>query len=263
MAVFILTWNPKRWEWPSRDFENAVEATARHEVVRDRWSAGLRRSGMSVGDRAFLLRQRDSRGIVASGIIASEVVEDQHWADPRRTTTFVEVEWDSVLPVEDRVPVEDLKRAIPAVVWDRIQGSGIKLAPPSDSELEKLWIRHRGGRIFRSPEELPPEDTYHEGAVARVEVNRYERDGRARLKCIERWGASCAVCGVDFAERYGKIGEGFIHVHHLHEVSKIGKEYRVDPITDLRPVCPNCHAMLHRAQPMLTVEELKERLKRR
>ncbi|MDI7268103.1 MAG: HNH endonuclease [Myxococcota bacterium] len=77
---------------------------------------------------------------------------------------------------------------------------------------------------------------------------------------MERWGSSCTVCGLAFAERYGKIGEGFIHVHHLREVSKIGKEYRIDPIRDLRPVCPNCHAMLHREDPMLTVEDLKRRI---
>ncbi len=36
------------------------------------------------------------------------------------------------------------------------------------------------------------------------------------------------------------MGEGFIHVHHLKPLSEVGYEYRVDPIRDLRPVCPNC-----------------------
>ena len=56
---------------------------------------------------------------------------------------------------------------------------------------------------------------------------------------------------------YGKIGEGFIHVHHLLELSVIKKEYKVDPINDLRPVCPNCHAMLHRKKPAYSIEELR------
>jgi len=37
----------------------------------------------------------------------------------------------------------------------------------------------------------------------------------------------------------------------------IKDEYEVDPINDLRPVCPNCHAMLHRKKPPLTIEELE------
>ncbi len=57
---------------------------------------------------------------------------------------------------------------------------------------------------------------------------------------------------------YGQIGEGFIHVHHLKPLSEIGQEYEVDPIEDLRPVCPNCHAMLHRKKPPYTIEQLKD-----
>ena len=57
---------------------------------------------------------------------------------------------------------------------------------------------------------------------------------------------------------YGVIGDGYIHVHHLRALSEIREEYVVDPKIDLRPVCPNCHAMLHRRKPMLSIEELKE-----
>ena len=63
--------------------------------------------------------------------------------------------------------------------------------------------------------------------------------------------------GFDFEAVYGGLGRGFIHVHHLVPVSTIGKEYKIDPIQDLRPVCPNCHSMLHKNNPPLTIEELK------
>jgi len=65
------------------------------------------------------------------------------------------------------------------------------------------------------------------------------------------------VCGMDFVSRYGELGSGFIHVHHVIPVSKMGPNYIVDPINDLTPVCPNCHAMLHRKDPPLEIEELK------
>lgn len=102
-----------------------------------------------------------------------------------------------------------------------------------------------------------------EGAKTRVEVNRYERSGWARSACLEHYGPQCQVCAVDFEERYGELGRGYMHVHHvipLHQVAKT-PNYQVDPIADLRPVCPNCHAMLHRPKDrVLTVEELRELL---
>ncbi len=111
--------------------------------------------------------------------------------------------------------------------------------------------------FFDSPEEVPSSATHLEGKVRQVLVNSYERNPKARTKCISHYGAICSVCAFDFGMAYGKIGEGFIHVHHLKEISSIAEEYEVDPIEDLRPVCPNCHAMLHTQRPALTIEMLK------
>jgi 5-methylcytosine-specific restriction protein A len=66
------------------------------------------------------------------------------------------------------------------------------------------------------------------------------------------------VCGLIFKDYYGDIGTGFIHVHHLKPVSVMKQEYEMDPISDLRPVCPNCHAMLHKNDPPFSIEELKD-----
>jgi 5-methylcytosine-specific restriction protein A len=51
-------------------------------------------------------------------------------------------------------------------------------------------------------------------------------------------------------------------VHHLVKISSSGAEHEVDPVTDLRPVCPNCHAMLHRKDPPYTLEEIATNLKK-
>ncbi|HMJ48402.1 MAG TPA: HNH endonuclease [Ferruginibacter sp.] len=109
------------------------------------------------------------------------------------------------------------------------------------------------------PEELPIEITepLFEGLKKVITVNAYERNPKARLLCIQHWKAVCAVCAFDFEEKYGDIGKGYIHVHHLIPVSQIGETYEVDPINDLRPVCPNCHAMLHRQKETLRIDELK------
>lgn len=114
------------------------------------------------------------------------------------------------------------------------------------------------------PDEVSPHEVKHrefiEGATQQVLVNRYERDPHARSACIQHWGAVCYVCRFDFQQTYGDMGLGFIHVHHLIDIASIGAEYEVDPHTDLRPVCPNCHAMLHTERPAIDIDELKAML---
>lgn len=107
------------------------------------------------------------------------------------------------------------------------------------------------------PTEERHAERFFEGAVRLVAVNVFERDSRARSACIEHYGCVCVVCGFDFAAAYGSIGEGFIHVHHVQDLAMIGCEYEVDPIEDLRPVCPNCHAMLHTEAPAMGIDSLR------
>lgn len=113
------------------------------------------------------------------------------------------------------------------------------------------------------PDEIAEPDRVIEGAKKQITVNAFERDASARLKCIAKWGSVCTVCDFDFGEVYGSLGAGYIHVHHLKPLSEIGESYTLDPINDLRPVCPNCHAMLHRSSPAMTPEELKKALRKR
>ena len=91
-----------------------------------------------------------------------------------------------------------------------------------------------------------------------VWVDRYERDQKERKKCIAEKGLNCYVCGMNFKDVYGEIGQGFIHVHHIEFLSMNGK----DVSENLIPVCPNCHAMLHMKRNGITMkyEDLKELL---
>jgi 5-methylcytosine-specific restriction protein A len=112
------------------------------------------------------------------------------------------------------------------------------------------------------PEEVSGPQTYHEGAVRQVTVNAYERNPQARTRCIEHHGTRCVVCGFDFGAVYGPAAEGYIHVHHLRPLGAIAAEYEVDPVEDLRPVCPNCHAVIHRRVPAFSIEEVRAMLRR-
>jgi 5-methylcytosine-specific restriction endonuclease McrA len=122
--------------------------------------------------------------------------------------------------------------------------------------------RDRGAKTM-IPEEVDTSARYLEGAVKTIPVNAYERNRVARSKCIQHHGWTCAVCGYDMADLYGNLGEEVIHVHHVRELASLGEEYEVDPINDLRPVCPNCHSILHTSSPVMTIERLRKVVLRR
>ncbi|OME66036.1 hypothetical protein BSK65_22915 [Paenibacillus odorifer] len=56
-----------------------------------------------------------------------------------------------------------------------------------------------------------------------------------------------------FYENYGEVGKDFIYVYHLKPLHEVKEEYEVDAIEDLRPVRPNCHAMLHKRKPAFLI----------
>jgi len=106
------------------------------------------------------------------------------------------------------------------------------------------------------PEEIPPGTPLREGSARPILVNAYERSSAARKQCLDHYGAECSVCGTDFGKVYGPIAAGYMHVHHVTPLSAIGVAYEVDPIADLRPVCPNCHAVIHLGGECRSIEEV-------
>lgn len=112
-------------------------------------------------------------------------------------------------------------------------------------------------------EEIPDEKLkdLFEGDKKQITVNAYERNQKARQLCLQKYGYKCCVCGFDFEEFYGDIGIGYIEVHHIKPLNEINKEYIVDPFNDLRPICPNCHSMVHKAS--ITIENLKDIIKKK
>jgi 5-methylcytosine-specific restriction enzyme A len=97
-----------------------------------------------------------------------------------------------------------------------------------------------------------------EGAKYITTSNRYERSRVNRELCLLAHGYECKICGMSFERTYGELGKNYIHVHHIIPVSQMGGSYIINPETDLIPVCPNCHAMLHRQEPPLPPEKLIE-----
>jgi hypothetical protein len=147
----------------------------------------------------------------------------------------------------------------------RLMGDVIAANHEQEAELMNIYAQYFGGQeVPLLPEEIEEKEaeSLYEGAKRQISVNAYERNPEARRKCIAHYGATCVICTLNFAEQYGEVGEGFIHVHHLRELSDIDERYKVDPIQDLKPVCPNCHAIIHRRKPAHTIDEVREFLRR-
>ena len=137
--------------------------------------------------------------------------------------------------------------------------SGVNLPNEVARPLEVLWRERTGSEHRGRPEEYESTVGLNEGSVSRVYVNRYERNPRARSICLDHHDPVCAVCAQRMSEIYQGVPDELIHVHHIIPISMIREEYRIDPIKQMVPVCPNCHAVIHSQSPPLTIDEVRKR----
>jgi hypothetical protein len=156
-----------------------------------------------------------------------------------------------------------LENPVPAAVvreWVRFpRKSVINLASFQEQLRARLpWMGRDALTDSVLPEEIIHPSGLVEGAVRSITVNAYERNPQARRECIHAHGTNCWICGFNFGAMYGKVAAGYIHVHHLRPLSEVNGEYVVDPVKDLRPVCPNCHAVLHLGGECRSIEEVKK-----
>ena len=155
MTAFVLTWNPARVPIDDDVYAARVAQTLRGEPEVGPWSTGRNRQRIRPGDVLYWLRQGpDRRGLMGSGVARTTVFQDQHYADPTRQANYVVHAWDVLLPVEDRLPTEDLLHLVPRVVWNHLQGSGYQVPLHSEGLLAATWRSHLeavGRRPVRGP----------------------------------------------------------------------------------------------------------------
>ncbi len=105
-----------------------------------------------------------------------------------------------------------------------------------------------------------------EGARVRTEGEIATRSAKLREAAIQHYSASgtiaCSACGFDFGEFYGEIGRGFIEIHHTKPIVAYEDEDVEMTIKkalgNVRPLCSNCHRMVHRRRgSLLSIEELR------
>lgn len=280
--AFLFIWNPEKWsKWTDPNngpyIEKNIEELKTTGKVTLLWSCRSHKS-IRPGDRAFFAKVGSTpRGIFASGTVVSEPFLSKHWSGENNDVPGVLIEFDVLLNPEkepilslDLRTLFSLKNYKPKTNenisnrnWSP-QSSGISIRHETVEKLEKTWFDFlRTQNIHNNPFSTYSDKTqaFIEGSATQVLQTRYERNIYARNECLNLYGYSCSVCNFDFEKFYGNLGFKFIQVHHLTQVATIKQEYQVNPVQDLRPVCPNCHSMLHKQSPPLTIDELKEIIK--
>ena len=251
--TWIFQWNPKVFGGNNYldDKEPGYSAD---------WSVNRYRNDIFDGDRMLLWRSGSESGIYAVATLKGEVFKR---AKKEQVNSDSKEEWAIAFQFDEIVDPPVLRTSLlvhPALKeLDVIRfpnATNFKVGAAEWDFLEKE-IRERSQALA---DEVEASVEYPEGAVKRVFVNAYERSGPARKNCINHHGTTCAVCTFNFEEFYGSMGEGFIHVHHLLDLSLTKPGQKVDGVKDLRPVCPNCHAMLHKSRPAHSIEWLKKQI---
>lgn len=270
--TYVLTWNPNARAKVGDSSESVpVETFAewRSQILDelipiDQWSCYSVKK-VCPGDLFIMLRTGDApRGIVGWGCIRSNGKRrEDGWK-------HVDILWQWVFDPDEPLDLQSL----PGMESFRApQGSGIEL----DSHFHDIVWQALEQRLededqrsnedtsesdsTSSPSAPPPtssslspklaEDTASslEGRLIESWSTRRERDPDNRARCLAiHKEARCAVCEMSFLEEYGDIGRDFIHVHHEHPLGASNDNTGDfhDPENAMKPVCPNCHAMLHR-----------------
>jgi 5-methylcytosine-specific restriction enzyme A len=252
LATFLFAWNPKLWPWDEADLRKKIQAVHSTGHADDSWSCGNTKV-LPVASRFFLIKLgAEPRGIIGSGLTLTPPEPQPHWDEEKaakgQEALMADVRFDflSSDPVISWAELRDPPFA--KFNWG-IRASGVQIPAPVAAAVESLWTARTAVSPSLSPDEIEGLGDYFEGAKKVVTVNAYERDPKARAACIAHHGRRCKVCDTVLADRYGAIASQLVHVHHLIPLSNIGATYKVDPINDLVPVCPNCHAVIHLRRP--------------
>ena len=255
MPTFLYTWNPDNWHW--FDQADAIRRVNEGEPYELYWSCGSKKK--EIGDCFLLMRLGvEPKGIIGCGYISSSPFTMPHWDSAKRAAGKTAVRTDLLFKaLADRPLIghKDLLRRFPDYNWTP-QMSGMPVPQQIGDEIfAEIQSSPVHGFV---PDSLERIERFAEGRPRTVTLTTYDRSSLARAACIDHHGFACAACGFSFQATYGELGASYIEVHHLRQLADVGEEHEIDPVKDLRPVCANCHRMLHRQRPPLSIEQLIE-----
>ncbi|HQF37124.1 MAG TPA: HNH endonuclease [Candidatus Dojkabacteria bacterium] len=144
------------------------------------------------------------------------------------------------------------------IIWKEFYNDKVKLSNISKNIIN--GITELNNIDIETSDDLNDEENeFPEGKVL-YKLHKYRERNNAAITRLKEIAESqgklfCIICGFDFYKVYGKIGKGYIECHHTLPVSEY-KHKKTTKIEELVLVCSNCHRMLHRKRPWLSIKEL-------
>jgi predicted HNH restriction endonuclease len=271
MNAFLITFKPETENpnlgMPMSSLLSMVKRNRSGKTVTEPWRFHNRKD-VSTGDRVFLLIQgKLGPAIIGYGQIVGELANS-----PKREQT---IELISIVDPTGKTLASkaELKRIKGSDLLWRTQASGVMVPPAIASKLETLVKRNASslmkerqtdlssGNLLNSLDDPQLLEEGEEGRLILRKHLAHERNRKlVKSKLSQSWKAkrrlSCEACGFDFAAHYGKRGEKFMECHHVKPVESFSESH-VTRLRDLALVCSNCHRMIHRQRPWLSIAKLK------
>ncbi|MFQ6612321.1 MAG: HNH endonuclease [Fidelibacterota bacterium] len=114
--------------------------------------------------------------------------------------------------------------------------------------------------IAEIEEHLPGD--YEDGVFGLDQIppmRNLRRNRRIVREAQARYSAVCEACGDNLMKKYGLLGKGYVQFHHRKPLGD-NPNPQLSSWKDLAPLCPNCHAMIHRTNPTMPVEQFKKEI---
>lgn len=267
-SSFLYYWNPpkkdsivsikilpmsSKIEFPNMTYEQVQDEFFMKELYyREKCKYFYKEKGMSFNGRTLVLFQFDGKIIASAELIEVEKFDELLDGKYRGSFCF-ECE---TIKIFQPILAEEFE-----IIDENFKGFSQSKKVIDITKLSDVISLIESKEITKMPEEINTitAEKLFEGSKKTIVVNAYERNNKARNECIKKHGTICAICGFDFAEIYGEVFKGKIHVHHIVPLNEIDSEYQVKPEKDLVPVCPNCHLVLHaKNSGTYTIEEVKK-----
>jgi 5-methylcytosine-specific restriction protein A len=195
-----------------------------------------------------------------SEVLRSIPVEPELTADPKfRSPQSVTYKLQNFVAIDPARPTEGFSHGgkRDREIFEQFAGH------PEELHEVALAIRSNLGTLSREEAEESEEsiEEAEEGQVLTRIHRKRERSAKlrkAKKKAVEKETGrlACEACDVDFGERYGPRGKGFIECHHVVPLHTLKPKQRTK-IEDLALLCSNCHRVLHMRKPWLTVAQVK------
>lgn len=246
MTGALLGWDPV---WPEAwqpDYSFAAAVAAESGFFRAVWDISGAAGTLEPGSDVWFAVSGERPGLAGHGVVTSSpyaLAGPQDSPDDR--LHLVDLDIDVLLPLNETVPLGGLPAEVHALLPEPGGVSGLDRS--AGENLRRIWSASAANGPAGYPHPLP--GSLPQQAVRWSLASRYEADPDAARICRVHHGPVCSACGLDPEAVFGAAGAGVLQVHHIVPPALLSDEYELDPVTDLVPLCPTCHAVAHAGVP--------------